>query len=864
MKATLVDRLGGGLASWVGFVSRRAPWILGGALLIFGALALWSVPRLGVYTDTADMISAELPWRQDFNDLRAAFPQLMQTLLVVVDSASEEDAETLRDALAARLAGADAAREIFVPGGDFYTRNALLLMPADLFEPFRQRLLEAQPVLARLARGPGLLEVLALAGDAAEHGEGNGAPRTLFAALAETIDAAARGESVPLSWRRLLHGEAGEPGRALLVIRPALDYAQLVPAAAAIAAVRAAASALDDAPAGRVRLTGPVAMEHEELLSVRQGVSMAGMLASVMVTVVLLAAFRSLRLLAATLVTLACGLIGVAAFAAEAVGRLNLISVAFAVLYIGLGIDFSIHFCLRFREAVAPGATAVAALRQTATDTGSALLLCAITTAVGFFAFLPTAFVGVAELGLISGVGMFIAFLVTMTVLPAILALLPPRPFRPLPRTAGVVARLAVLPRHRPGVVAGVALALVLLSAPAATQLRFDDNPLNLRDPATESMQTYGELQAGGEGSQHRLSVLVSDAGEEARLRQALESLPSVSHTEGFADLVPGEQRERLDAVVELDFIMSLPRELAAPGPVPTVAAFLRAAHSLQEQLAGLESPAAARLSAALANFAAALQQSGEPQQSQRLVILQDGLARHLPRAMSELRAALAVRRPIATEDVPGPLASRWLSEDGRRRIEVVPAGDLRDPAVTERFVSEVRRIAPQATGLPVVHLEAGRVVARAFLDAMLYAGVLIMALLALLFGSMWQALMVLLPLVVAMFLMAAATTMLGVPFNYANVVTLPLLLGIGVDNGIHMVRRHSSGLLEPGQSLHTSTTRAILFSGITTIVSFGNLAFASHPGIASMGLLLTLGMLLAMVATLVLLPALLNLGPPA
>jgi hypothetical protein len=178
------------------------------------------------------------------------------------------------------------------------------------------------------------------------------------------------------------------------------------------------------------------------------------------------------------------------------------------------------------------------------------------------------------------------------------------------------------------------------------------------------------------------------------------------------------------------------------------------------------------------------------------------------------------------------------------------------------RFVTAVRTLAPGATGFPAITLEAGNAVVRAFQQALLLSLTAIVALLLMLLRRKRDALLVVVPLLLAGSLTGAASVLLGIPFNFANVIALPLILGIGVDSGIHMVHRMRTNPPVGGQVLQTSTARAVLFSSLTTLSSFGNLALSSHRGMASMGELLSIGIGFTLVCTLIVLPALLATDP--
>ena len=873
---------------WVRVARRAWPAVLALALLASAGAAVVVRGHLGIHTDTTDMLSPSLDWRQRYIDFSEQFPQFTDTLVIVVDAATPDLASLAAGRLAASLSSQPGFRRAQVTGDDaFFRRHALLYLDA----PERARLVDdlvaAQPLLGRLARDPGLDSVLALLIDAltAERDVDPAMLERFASRLAAALEATARGEFHRLSWRALLAGESAGDARRIVVAAPAPDYRQLFPAADAIAAVRDTARRLRlDAEHGvRVRVTGGLAMSDEELRTVSRGAGRAALLALVGVTVVLMLGLGSVRLVLASVVTLLAGLLWTAAFAALAVGHLNMISVAFAVLYIGLGVDYAVHFGLRYRELHAAGQPHGDALEGAAADVGGALALCALTTGAGFFAFLPTSFAGVSELGLIAGVGMFVSLAATLTLMPALLTLMRPRGPRFGRLGVGLpVARAldALGERHPRRVVAGAA-ALAALAAVVASQARFDDNPLNLRDPDGEAVATYRELVAQGE--QWALDVLVAGEEEAGRLAARLEQLPQVRRVVWLADLVPPEQDAALAQVEELALLLGpdLMVQPPPPGPPRDAVDRLRRIAALLDARAPADG-GLGRLRSAVTAWLDALQQlpvdlppressaqgregQGEGPRRARVDALQAAVTGTLPAELGRL-ADLLDASPVTPASLPPSLVRDWRAADGRLRLRVDAAGDLNRPEALQQFADAVREQAPGAIGSPVINLEAGRAVVRAFVEAL---GLSLVCIALILLGVLRRprdVALALAPLLLAALLSAAAVTAAGVPFNFANVIALPLLLGVGVDSGIHMLTR--ARMSHGGALAGSSTARGVLTSALTTTVSFGNLAFSGHPGTASMGVLLTVGMVATLLCTLLVLPALVRLaaahGPAA
>jgi hypothetical protein len=844
------------------------------SLLSAVASVVYIAGNIAINTDTTDMLSADLPFRKHWQEENEAFPQFDNTMVVVVEGETPDLADDGAAALVARMREQPALfGNVFYPQGDpFFLRNGLLYLGVDPLLELSDRLATAQPFLGALSADPslrGLFGVLALAVDQIGKAEG-GLPidiAPMLEAIAKVVEAQAAGRFAQLSWQRLM--SAGEDeGRAdrlrLIVIKPPLNFESMQPAAPAMDGIRAIARdlKLDEIHGVTVRITGEAALESEELETVAVGMEVAGGVSLVLVIGLLLLCYRSLRTAVATLVTLIVGLIWTTAFAVAAVGALNLISVAFAVLFIGLGVDFGIHYALRYREALRAGADNTIALRRAISGVGGALTLSAIAAAIGFYSFLPTDYVGLAELGLIAGTGMGIALIANTTLLPALLTLFHPRS----PVTWGAVRTLAgrtthAIERHARPIIWG-ALAVGIGAAALIPWARFDFDPLDLQSRKSESVATLLDLMKQGENVGYFISVVTKDLDRARTLAEQAATLESVGSTLTAADFVPRDQDEKLDIVGTMALILE-PSLTGPSEPPPSEQQVVAALTDLKGALANLaagehgdDSAAAERLSAAFA----ALPGGGEDAAS--LAELQTRLLRGLNGRLAALRDSLGAQ-PVTLEDLPSDLLERFVAADGRARLEIYPKEDIQgNPDALRVFVDAVIAIAPDASGAPVVMLEGGRAVIRAFLQAGGLAVVAITVLLAVLLRNLRDIALVFAPLVLAALLTVATSVLFDLPFNFANVIVLPLLFGLGVAGSLQLVMRE---IRERGTVgvMTSSTPRAVVFSAFTTIGSFGSLGLSGHPGTASMGLLLTIAITLSMLCTLVVLPALMaTFGP--
>jgi hopanoid biosynthesis associated RND transporter like protein HpnN len=865
------DRAGRLLAGTAA-VARRFAWaVLAAALALTGLLGWYTVTNLGMNSDTAGLLSPDLPFRQRSRDFKAAFPHDSGRLAIVLDGANEDAVADGSAKLAAAL-----KREpkifatVFYPDAHpFFRRNGLLFLDLDELAALAERLAEAQPLLGTLAEDPsmrGLFAVLGLAAKTLREGTEDANTKSLALALdkiSAVVEGRAAGKPRALSWLDLMRARPPKPGdkRRIIVVQPSQDFSTLQPGKRAMKRIRAVAKTLGLTPERgvRVRLTGTVALNTEELKSVEAGAGTAGFISLGLVAVFLIAGLRSLRLVAAVLITLIIGLVWTGAFATAAIGELNLISVAFAVLFIGLGADFGIHYALRFREAAAQGDKEP--LGAAARGVGPPIALATATTSVAFLAFVPTDYRGISELGIIAAAGMVIAFVLNLTLLPALIALFRIRA-KPAPAAPSAIASAPDrLIRGHARTICLVAIVLGLAAAPLAAFMRFDHNPLNLKDFSTESVQTVLELTSETNASPFTASVLTASLKAADALAARFEKLSTVDKAITLSNFVPEKQREKLEIVEQAALFLTPTLDNPTVKPAPDVRARRIAYAKFQGELAsllksgkaGALEPGIRRLSRALGAYAARTKFSDTA-----LLTLDRALTASFPARLVELKDAMRAKR-VALADLPAVLRNQRIAADGRVRIEIFPKSDLTRGSDLRQFVTQVRGVAPAATDAPVDILEGGRVVVAAFYQATGTALIAIVLLLFMLLRRFWDVALVMAPLALAALLAVAAARLAGLDLNLANIIVLPLLLGLGVDSGIHLVMRARGESVGEGDGealLRTSTPRAVFFSALTTVGSFGALATSGHRGTASMGLFLTIAIAMTLLCMLVVLPA--------
>ncbi len=866
-----LDRMGNGYRAFLVWLVERcrraAVWVVIGSLAIAGLCAVYTVNNLTLDTDPMNLLDPDLPFRQLQREFEAAFPQLDDLILVVVDQGSAERRRDAVHTLAKRLERQPSFfSSVYQPQQDaFFDRSGLMYFDIEELWRMDERLTAWEPFLGMLVHDPslrGLFSILTLALEEDSTPRQQARLARLFALLSETMDAQRLGRPHTLVWKQAMLDDLTDKDDALhgfLLVQPRLDYSNLAAAGGALGVLRQHNRELAERFDVRIRLTGSIPIEEEERESIAEGAGVAAGVSLGLVSIVLLVGLRAVRLVAAMVCTLIVGLLWTAAFAVASIGSLNFISASAPVLFIGLGVDFGIQFGMRYREECLRTGSHETALRCAAAGVGGALTLAAVAAALSFFSFLPTAYRGFAELGLIAGGGMFMALLANVTLFPALLTLfplsVPSRAVLPPQAMGEMSAGLVPTIRFR-RVILGVAAFATIVALAVLPLLPFDFNPLHLRDPSSEGMSTFRELLADPDTAPYVIQVIADNVAEADAIAERLRLVPDVDRVVTLSSFIPGEQEEKLAMIDEMAVVLDpilTPRE---PAEAPSAKTEMRAMKDFRETLGGHAGDAGQRENALHTLMDAMdmlLRDAGE---SPRVVHeLRARILENFPAWLDRLRGLMSPDR-ITLETLPESLIQHYRAQDGRIRVEVFPARNLENNDTLRQFVDQVRRVAPRAIGSPVGILEGGR----SIIDACVQATVLAIALSALLLFVVLrrpgEVCFVLLPLILTMVLTVAVCLALGIPLNLANVIAVPLVLGLGIAFGIYLIlRNREDGSIV--QVVRGSTAHAVLFSALTTMASFGALGFSNHRGMASLGMLLVVVLTLALVCALVILPAL-------
>jgi uncharacterized protein len=843
------------IARLVDFSHRFAVAVVLLAVLMSLGLGLYVAEHFKINTDINQLISADLDWRVREAAVEKGFPQKSNLLVVVVDGDTPDAAESAAEALTLKLrALPDRFSQVVRPDRiPFFLKNGLLFLSKDESNAILNQMIQAQPMLGILASDPnlrGFFGMIDLMLDGVARGETDfkqlDAPLNT---IAETIEATVAGQDKPIAWQNM--GSDTKPAlrdvRKFILAKPVLDYTALEPGEASSNVLRAAVSDLH-LNGVRVRLTGDVALNDEEFASVSEGTGFATMLSGVLVLVILLWALRSWRIVLPILLTLIVGLIATTAFALVTIGSLNLISVAFAVMFIGIAVDFGIQFGVRYRDQHHQEPDHAKAMTRTARLIALPLTMAAGSTSLGFLAFLPTAYRGVSELGLIAGAGMIIAFVLNITLLPALLAFTNP-PAEPEAvgyQWAAPIDRF--IETHRKKIL-WLSLVIALCGGGIASQVRFDFDPLNLKDPNTESVSTLFDAMKDPDFTTYTIDILRPSLKEAQELAAKIEKLPQVDHVMTLASFVPDDQDAKLDLISDANIIFASTLNASPPQTPLSDAEIIDALHKVVEKLHSVPNQPAS-----ITRLAKAIEAVITQNDHLLLQRLHNNLVTVMQTKLAAIKQSLSADT-VTVESITDDLRRDWVTADGQFLIQVYPKGNPRDYKILIAFTDAVRQIAPDATGAPISIQESAHTITQAFIHAGAYALLTIALLSFLILRSMRDVVFLMAPLLLAGILTLATIVLIGLPLNFANIIALPLLLSLGVSYAIYFVSYARTGLKNPLQS---SMARAVLFSAATALVAFGSLSVSSHTGTSGMGKLLMIALLYSLACSFFLLPALL------
>ena len=830
----------------VAFCTRHAWGVILFAVILAALSGTYSVRQFSIDTNVNNLISRELPWRKRELEYQAAFPQSQQLILVVVEAPTPEQTSAATRALTEGL-----SKEAVLfhsvqeeGGGPFFQQNRL---PTDQVAKTTSQLANAERTIAQtlLFGLRGLQSGIYSLDDLA---------RTLDLA-AQTFESVAASRPANFSWDEVMEGNAQPMAlRRLIAVIPHLATGELEPGRRATDAIRRAAADLQLATnlQANIRLTGPVPISDNEFASVKEGFASNSIVTGLIVLLILWLALRSWRLVLAVGITLAAGLVITAGLGFLFVGALNPISIAFAVLFVGLGADFAVQFNLRYRAQRYLCHDLRQALVEAAGRVGIPLTLAAAAAAVGFLSFTPTAYTGLAQLGKIAGCGMIVAYLVSFTLLPALIEAVKP-PDEPKPLSQPVLARADNFLKQHRVLVVGLTAILGLAGLPSLTKPQFDFNPVHLQSKHSQAVGTFLQLSNDPAIDANSAQVLARSHDDAKAIASKLAGVPEVAETRTIESFIPSDQTRKLTLIRHAERSFG-PAFDTAPEAAPTDEENIGALRNAAEALDAAAGKSAQGTRAA--SLAGDLSQLANATESDR-VRATNAFIIPLEMDIDSLRQSLRAK-PVDMKSLPQDLLGDWVTQYGRERVDILPKGNPNDDKTIANFARAVLAPEPTASGQAIEILKWAETMIEALIQAAAIAFCAIAILLWIPLRRTGDVLLTLVPLLVAGVATLEICALTGFKLNYANIIALTVLLGVGVAFKIYYImawRRGETDFLE------SPLTRAVFFSALLTGTAFGSLWLSSNPGMSSMGKLLALSLACTLASAVLFQPAL--MGPP-
>ncbi len=666
----------------------------------------------------------------------------------------------------------------------------------------------------------------------------------------------------------------------LLVMRilPTKDFGSLDVIGKPLAAVRKAIEAMrGDFPGLSVGLTGRPALQADEMETTNRDMTRAAVIAVLLVGVLFMIVLHGWLRPFLVLLSLAMATSWSFGFATVTVGELNLLSVIFALVLVGIGVDFGIHVVMRYVEAHGKGLGVEDSVRASLFRTGPGVFVGAITSVCAFYSVLGSDFIGLGQLGLIGGTGVLFCLISMMVVLPAMLLLAGKKNLFPssMPR----ITAMPLLERFfkYPKGVLVFLMVLTLLALPGLFKVRFNYNLLELQARGLESVEYERILVETADESSWYAIVSAKTLEQVKALTKKFLAIPSVARVESVLDFIPTRQEEKSAQYRKAaKALQNVPEQLPSTRPVTASElkkSFLKLSNSLEnleEKLfaagAGQELGRVGKTMDAVDSTMDQLERN--PDRVGRLDALQSAMGRDIILSLKQLKRWLAAKS-VTLKNLPPGLGNLYVGKNGQFQLKVSPKGDIWDFDALGHFVADLRKVDPHVSGVPVGVYESARLMHNTFLKA---AGltILLVSLILWTYGrSLRYVILAILPLGISMLWLLEVMGWLGLHFNLANFFAIPVLIAIGVDGGVHFLARwrEIEPLLadRPAQSgvgglFYTGTPTAVALSFTTTMIGFGGLLFAHHRGMASLGAIMVLGSLMGMLACLFAMPPILKL----
>ncbi len=874
--------------SYFALITRHPRLILAIALLLSLASVIYTKSNMEFLTGRDDLMPKNAKFQLDYRAYRQEFGD-QEEIVVVIEADDAEKATKCSDAVYEQLnKERDSFKEVFYPGGlPYFRKNGLLFMPLDEIRQLRSTLTMAAPVLKDLSASPSVQTLFtSLTGQIDRYlvsGDQKDLKSLTF--MLSTLDKGFKGfdgKTSALSMDSFLKGGGdGKPSmlesagkQQVITIMPIKEADSFVPAEKSIKATRKIVDQVLARPEFKgvtAGLTGVPVLEYEEMATSQKDIEIATILSLSLTVILLLFAFRGLLNVVAAMVSLIVGICLSFGFATLAVGHLNILSMVFAIMLIGLGIEYGIQVVLRYQEELRNGADGIAAIETGLCTNIRTIIMAAATVALAFATFAFTDFKGIAELGIIAAGGVFICVLATFTVLPSMLVLL--ERFRKPARVADHPTKIqpkVKLPFlfNNPKAVTIITVLIAAGCIYPVMNTHFDYNLMNLQAKGLKSVEYAYKLMRSKENSGYFAVVTANDPEQVRQLTEKLEKLPSVDHVVSLNALVPDQQEAKLAEIA------ALRQTMADIKPTPYVEnlqmmelpavfeGFRDRVEKLKLALEAKKAPEAkpvANFLTTLDGFFNSLEKEKDKNAVGMLRDFQGGMFAELPDKLNMMKQSLEAGR-VESSDIPASLRQRFVGKSGKYLLQVAAKKEIFEHQPLKEFVDQVKSVVPNATGEPVMVYESLTILRDSYLRAFGYAFIGIAAILLINFKSIRFAIIGTLPLAAGLLMMVGGMQLTGISFNSANIIVLPLILGIGIDSAIYIINRYRQGDESPAQVAFSSAGIGVFLNALTILFSFGALMVAHHQGVFSIGVLMSLGMVSSVAVFMIFLPALLSI----
>ena len=814
-------------------------------LLITLAAGCFIYKNISVNTSNTDLLSKELTFRKNDIAFKKEFPQFSNNIILVIDARKGDIAKDIASTFYKELKNNEEElfSDVFYPNElDFFKKNGILYLSVEELEERLDDMANYQPFITRLSNDQtlyGLLNTINLFLSA----DLNDSYVNQINKLLKNLT-----EQKSLTWGNIFSLENELNYREIIYLQPKLDYSKFFPSESSLIFLEKKIENIKtnykhtDSKNFNIRLTGTVPMEQDELNTLGGGAKKGITISLILVFIFLLYAFKNSIYLFASFFTLLIGLIWTTSSALFFFNELNLISIAFAILFIGLGIDFSIHYLLRTYEFSSKEINDF--LFLTNKSITNALLLTAIAIAIGFFSFAFTSFQGLAQLGIIAGTGMFISLFLTLFFLPSFLILIKKIFNKSLDKKQNNNSKsfqfvnFMTFFKNNSNTFFTISTIFLLFSIFNLKNIKFHNNPLELRNQQSTSVATMNELIKDRSLNPNSVDILVKNISEGIKLKSNLSFSDKIKEVNFIEDLVPQNQDEKLEIINQFKTFFP---EIKMNESVIIKETNIKKKED--ELLINIENKINEKYKS-LINLSY-IKKLKERKFSEDIFYF---FRENISKFNNSLKA-----EKILKENIPESLKSRYVGINGAIRMEIIPFENLNNQRNKKEFVEYIYKNAPNVSGGAFTTYEAGKTIISSFKEAMTISIFLTTLFLFITLRNLRKVFIVFINLIAALLFSLSFLSLFGLNLNFANIIALPLLFGLGAATSIQTILR-TEKFKTLDDYFNSTTPRAIIFSLLTTLGTFFVLSLSSHVGTSSMGKLLIISLFSIFLANLTIL----------